>query len=159
MIRTHIYVSVVNLLSEYTYTCSVKLVAQLYHYTMKPVIKVSLNKVKSLMRCTSMQWKLSLRDNLMMSYILMHCKVINYLFLLTLQINGEEIPIGIDKEPIQITISHGSESQIKRGFPKLLTLGELRLMVCSLAQLDPDTTTVNRVSIRGMYMSRYYHSQ
>ena len=70
--------------------------------------------------------------------------------LLFIQIGGVEIRTGPEHDPVFLNVTYGNPDQLSRGFPKSLTLAEIKLILQEEVGLDFTQILVSRLISKGL---------
>lgn len=68
-----------------------------------------------------------------------------------LKVQGDEVLVGEDHEPVFLTITYGNPDKVSRGFTKSMTLSEVKLVVMELTGRDLSKCAVSRMVIKGRF--------
>ncbi|KAL4222900.1 ubiquitin-like protein-specific protease [Mactra antiquata] len=60
-------------------------------------------------------------------------------------VNEDVIPVGIDREPVYITVIYGDGLQFSQGYSKSLTLSEMKVIICYVIRIQPEHLCLKRV--------------
>ena len=72
---------------------------------------------------------------------------------LYLQINGKtDIPVGEESEPVLLNVTHGNPSHFCQGFPKNMTVAQLRSYISTVTHIPADQMMLTRLVAKGRVM-------
>lgn len=79
------------------------------------------------------------------------------------QVDGLPIPYGAETEPVMLSITHGNPLQFSRGFPRSMTLSEVRSVIEDMTGIAATDMLLSRVLTKGasllLFKSLIYNIQ